>query len=45
MAQRTLILPSEILKKDIGEVVEAMFRGVGTPCELIFCFIGIEKSD
>jgi hypothetical protein len=33
------------LKKDFGEVDEAMFQGVKMPCEHIFCMLGIEKSD
>jgi hypothetical protein len=27
------------------EIDEAMFQGVERSCELIFCILGIEKSD
>jgi hypothetical protein len=45
MALRTHNLPSLRLKNDIGEVDEAMFRGVEKPYELIFCILSMEKSD
>jgi hypothetical protein len=35
----------DVLKNDFGEVDEAMFLGVDSPCELILYFLGIEKSD
>jgi hypothetical protein len=46
MVLRYLILPSERLKNEFGEVDvdEAMFQGVERPCELIFCILGIERS-
>jgi hypothetical protein len=34
-----------ILKNDFGEVDEEKFQGVERPCELIFCFVVIKKSD
>jgi hypothetical protein len=33
------------LKFDFDEVDEAMFQGVERSCELIFCIVGIQKSD
>jgi hypothetical protein len=37
--------PSGGFKKDFGEVNEAMVNGIERPCEIIFCILGIEKSD
>jgi hypothetical protein len=34
-----------VLKYNFGEDDEAMFQGVERPCELIFCILGIKKSD
>jgi hypothetical protein len=45
MALRTHNLPPGRLKNDFGEVDEAMFHGVESPNELIFCILSIEKSD
>jgi hypothetical protein len=33
-----------VLKNAFGEVNEAMFLGVDRPCELILCYLGIEKT-
>jgi hypothetical protein len=44
MALRTDNLPSERLKKDLG-VDEAIFESVERPFELIYCILGIEKSE
>jgi hypothetical protein len=30
---------------DIGEVEEAIFQDVEIPCQIIFCFQGIQKSE
>jgi hypothetical protein len=35
----------DVLKNDFGEFVEAMILVVETPCEPIFCFMGVEKSE
>jgi hypothetical protein len=35
----------EVLKNDFGEVDEAMVQGVECPRGIIFCILGIEKSD
>jgi hypothetical protein len=35
----------DVLKNDFGEVDEAKFQGVERPYDLIFCILGIEKSD
>jgi hypothetical protein len=35
----------DVLKKDFGEVDEAMFQGVERPGEIIFTILGTEKSD
>jgi hypothetical protein len=35
----------DIIKIDVGEVHETKFQGVERPCQLIFCLLGIEKSD
>jgi hypothetical protein len=35
----------DVLKKDFGEVNEAIFQAVERPCELIFYNLGIEKID
>jgi hypothetical protein len=35
----------DVVKNDFCEVDEVMFQGVERPCELIFCILGIEKSD
>jgi hypothetical protein len=32
------------LKKDFGDIDEAIFQGVEMQCEIIFCIPGIEKS-
>jgi hypothetical protein len=45
MALKTNYLPSDRLKNDFREVVEAMFQGVGMPCKFIFCIPGIEISE
>jgi hypothetical protein len=45
MALWTYKLPSGRLKKDFGEVDEAMFRGTERTREIIFCILGIEESD
>jgi hypothetical protein len=42
---RTHNLPSGRLKNDFGEVNEPTFRGVERPCEIIFCILGIKKSE
>jgi hypothetical protein len=34
-----------VLRNDFAEVDEAMFQGVQRQCELIFCILGVEKSD
>jgi hypothetical protein len=34
-----------VLKNEFGQVYEAIFKGVKSPCELIFCILGIEKGD
>jgi hypothetical protein len=44
MALRTHNLPSGRLKKDFGEVDEAMFQGVEGLFELIFCIPCMEKA-
>jgi hypothetical protein len=33
------------LKNDFAEVDRAMFLGVDLPCQIILCFLSIEKSD
>jgi hypothetical protein len=38
-------LPSGRLIIDFSEFDEAMFQGVERPCELIFFFLGIRKSE
>jgi hypothetical protein len=35
----------DVLKNISREVDEAMFQDIKRPCELIFCILGIEKSD
>jgi hypothetical protein len=35
----------DVLKNDFGEVDKAMTEGVERPSEIIFCILGIEKSD
>jgi hypothetical protein len=45
MALRTHNLHSGRLKKDFGEVDDAIFKGVKRPLELNFCILSIEKSD
>jgi hypothetical protein len=45
MALRTHNMPSGRLKKDFGDVDEAMFKGVKRPHDIIYCIVGIEKSD
>jgi hypothetical protein len=45
MTLRTHNLTSDVLKNDIGEVDKAMIQGVERPSEIIFCILGIEKSD
>jgi hypothetical protein len=35
----------DVLRNDFGEVDEVMFRGVESPCELIFSILVIEKND
>jgi hypothetical protein len=45
MALRTDNLRSGRLKKRLCYVDKAMFVGVGLPCELILCFLVIEKSE
>jgi hypothetical protein len=45
MALRIHNFPSGRLKNKFGEVDEAMFQGMERPCELIFCILGIKKSD
>jgi hypothetical protein len=44
MCLSTHIFPSERLKNDFCEVDEAMFQGVERQCELILCFLDIEKA-
>jgi hypothetical protein len=33
-----------VLKNDIGEFDEAMFQGVESQFEIIFCILGMEKA-
>jgi hypothetical protein len=40
-----IIFLLDVIKNDFGEVNEAMFQGVERPCKIIFCFLGIKKSD
>jgi hypothetical protein len=40
-----IICSLDVLKNDFGEEDEAMFQGVERLCELIFCILGMEKSD
>jgi hypothetical protein len=40
-----IICLQDVLKNDFGEVDEVMFKGVERRCEIIFCILGIEKSD
>jgi hypothetical protein len=40
-----IICPLDVLNNDFGKVDEAMIHGVGRPCDLIFYFLGIVKSD
>jgi hypothetical protein len=35
----------DVLKNDLAEFDKAMFLGVDFPCQIILCFLGIEKSD
>jgi hypothetical protein len=35
----------KVLKNDLVEVHEVKFQGVERPCEIIFCILGIEKSE
>jgi hypothetical protein len=45
MVLRTHNLPSGRLKHAFCEEHEVMFQCVDWPCELIFCILGIDKSD
>jgi hypothetical protein len=45
MALGKQICPLDVLKKEFGEVDEAMFQGFERPCGPIFLILGIEKSD
>jgi hypothetical protein len=38
-------LRTHVLKNDLVEVDEVMFQGIESPCELLFCLLGIGKSD
>jgi hypothetical protein len=40
-----IICLQDVLKKYFGEVDEVIFQGVERQCELIFCILGMEKSD
>jgi hypothetical protein len=44
MALKNHTLPCERLKKDFGEVDEAMMQGVESSCEIIFCILAIAKT-
>jgi hypothetical protein len=35
----------DVLRNYFGEVDEVMLQGVERQCELIFCILGMEKSD
>jgi hypothetical protein len=35
----------DVLKNDFAEVDKAKFLGVDLPCQIILCFLVIEKSD
>jgi hypothetical protein len=45
LGPRTQYLPFGRLKNEFGEFDEAMSQGVERLCELIFCILGIEKSE
>jgi hypothetical protein len=45
MALRTHNMSSGCLKNDFSDVHEAMFEGVESPPDVIYCIEGIEKSD
>jgi hypothetical protein len=45
MTMRTHNPTSGRLKKKFGEFDKAMIQGVERPSEIIFCILGIEKSD
>jgi hypothetical protein len=45
MSLRAHNLLLEVIKKAFGEVVETVFQNVLSPCELIFCILGIEKCE
>jgi hypothetical protein len=35
----------DVLKNNFVEVDEALFQGIENPCDLIFCVMGIGKSE
>jgi hypothetical protein len=45
MALRTHNLPSGRLEMRVCEVDEGIFECDERPCEIIFCFLGIQKSE
>jgi hypothetical protein len=45
IALKPIVCHLDVKKNDFVEVGEAIFQGVEFPCELIVCFLGIEKSD
>jgi hypothetical protein len=45
MVFKTHNLSSGSLKNVFGDVNKPMYQGIERPCEIIFCILGIEKSD
>jgi hypothetical protein len=45
IALRTIKCLLDVLKKDFGEADEATFRDFERQFQIIFCIVGIEKSD